>query len=93
VTGTPALRPGSEVEVSWFPDEGERFDAAFLDGEAGKVTTFWVEDEDDGERAQVPALILSADVAADGSMASVRLRLLGPAGRSGGGPPEGTAAL
>lgn len=70
------LRPGSIVEVTWFPDGGDVFDAGMLDGQAGTVTTF--RDPDQPFRPAMAAFILAAEVAADGLSAMVRLRLDNP---------------
>jgi hypothetical protein len=76
MSGTWELRAGSEVEVSWFPEPGEAFCADMLDGQAGTRTVFRYEHA--GQKAEAPALILSAWVDPCGGAATVRLRLESP---------------
>jgi hypothetical protein len=78
---TDDLRPGAIVEVTWFPDDGDAFDAGMLDGQAGTMTTF--RDPDQPFRPPMPAFILAAEVAGDGRSAMVRLRLDKPADDAG----------
>lgn len=70
---TEDLKPGTVIEVTWFPEDGDVFDAGMLDGQAGTVTTF--RDPDQPFRPAMPAFVLAAEVAGDGRSAMVRLRL------------------
>lgn len=66
-------KPGAEVEISWYPEDGEAFEPGMLDDAAGTLTTFRYEQE--GRKADYPARILTARVAEDGLSATAMLRL------------------
>jgi hypothetical protein len=72
--------PGAEVEVSWFPEDGESFALDMLAGQAGTITEFTYPDSQPDRRQVFPAKVLAADVQPDGGMATVRLLLLDPPG-------------
>jgi hypothetical protein len=72
----PAFAPGSEVEMTWYPPDGARFDPDAYEDTVGTDTWLAWSDPEAGTKTRWPARVTSVRVAGDGSYAAARLEVL-----------------